>query len=83
MTTKFVGIKEFRQNISQFAVKAKKENIKFIVLKKNVPILEISPIDEKNYTYIKLSEELRESEKQIEAGEFYTQEEVMSEFDLV
>jgi hypothetical protein len=83
MITKFVGMKEFRQNMSQLTAQARSQNIKFIVLKKNVPVLEINPIDEKEYAYIKLSEELQESEKQIKAGKFHTQEEVMSEFGLL
>lgn len=80
MTTKFVGMKDFRQNMSQYTKQANSKKIKFIVLKKNVPVLEINPIDEKEYVYTKLSKELDESEKQIKKGKFYTQEEVMKEF---
>ncbi len=83
MTTKFVGMKDFRQNMSQYTVQANDKKIKFIVLKKNIPVLEIIPIDEKEYAYIKLSKELEESEKQIKDGKFYTQEEVMTEFGLL
>jgi hypothetical protein len=83
MTTKFIGMKEFRQNMSQYTIQANKEKIRFIVLRKNVPVLEITPIDEKEYVYKKLSKELEESEKQIKEGKSYTQEEVMSEFGLI
>ena len=83
MTTKFVGMKDFRQNMSQYTAQANSKKIKFIVLKKNVPVLEINPIDEKDYAYSKLSKELEESEKQIKEGKNYTQEEVMMEFGLL
>lgn len=83
MTTKFVGMKDFRQNMSQYTKQANAQKIKFIVLKKNVPVLEINPIDEKEYAYTKLSKELEESEKQIKEGKFYTQKEVMAEFGLL
>lgn len=83
MTTKFVGMKDFRQNMSQYTKQANSKKIKFIVLKKNIPVLEITPIDEKEYVYTKLSKELDESEKQIKEGKFYTQEEVMKEFGLL
>jgi len=83
MTTKFVGMKDFRQNMSQYTAQANSEKIKFIILKKNIPVLEITPIDEKEYTYTKLSKELDESEAQIKEGKFYTQEEVMGEFGLL
>jgi hypothetical protein len=69
--------------MSQYTVQANDKKIKFIVLKKNIPVLEIIPIDEKEYAYIKLSKELEESEKQIKDGKFYTQEEVMTEFGLL
>jgi hypothetical protein len=83
MTTKFIGMKDFRQNMSQYTAQANKQQIKFIVLKKNVPVLEISPIDEKEYAFIRLSKELEESEKQIKEGKSYSQEEVMKEFGLL
>lgn len=83
MTTKFVGMKDFRQNMSRYTAQANSEKIKFIVLKKNVPVLEINPIDEKDYAYTKLSKELQESEQQIKEGKIYTQEEVMTEFGLL
>lgn len=83
MTSKFVGIKDFRQNISWYSKEALLKNIRFIVMKKNVPIFEVNPIDEKKYAYIKLSEELAESEEQIKKGHSYSQEEVMREFDLL
>lgn len=83
MNTKFVGMKDFRQKMSKYAADAKTNKIKYIILKKNVPILEISPIDEKDYTYTKLSEELKKSEEQIKKGKYQTQEEVMKEFGLL
>lgn len=83
MTTKFVGMKDFRQNLSQYMTAANKENVKFIILKKNVPVLEVSPIDEKQYAYTKLRADLDEAEQQIREGKFHSQEEVMKEFGLI
>jgi len=83
MTTKFVGMKDFRQNMSKYTAQANAKQVRYIILKKNIPVLEINPIDEKEFTYIKLSKELQESEKQIKEGKFYTQEEVMKEFGLI
>ncbi len=83
MTTQFVGMKEFRQNMSKYTKEANKKKIRYIIMKKNVPVLEISPLDEKQYAYVKLSEEIKESEKQIKEGKFYTQDEVMKEFGLI
>lgn len=83
MTTKFVGMKDFRQNMSQYTKEAKIKNIRIIVLNKNVPVLEVNPINEKEYAYLKLSKELEQSEEQIKKGKSYSQEEVMKEFGLL
>lgn len=56
MTTQFVGMKDFRQNMSKYTEQANKKNIRYIVLKKNTPVLEINPIDEQNYTYAKVTQ---------------------------
>ena len=82
MTTKFVGMRDFRQNMSKYTKQANNKQIRYIVLKKNVPVLEINPIDEKEFAYVRLSREIEASEKQIKEGKFYTQEEVMKEFGL-
>lgn len=83
MSTKFVGMKDFRQNISKHTNDAKTNNYRIIVLKKNVPAFEVTPIDEKEYAYLKLSDQLKESEEQIKKGKSFTQEEVMEEFGLL
>lgn len=83
MTTKFIGMKDFRQNLARYTEEANKNKTRFVVLNKNKPVLEILPIDEKEFAYHKLSKELEASEKQIKEGKFYTQEEVMKEFNLL
>ena len=46
MVTKFIGMREFRDNMAKYTKKTKK-GVRYIVLKKNVPVLDIRPIDEK------------------------------------
>ena len=41
MTTQFVGLKEFRQNIASYHAKAKKNGWRYIVLNHNKPIWEV------------------------------------------
>lgn len=83
MTTQFIGLKDFRQNISGYTKKAKKMKIRFIILKKNVPVLEVKPIDEKEFTLEKLAAEIAEARAQVKAGKIYTQEEIMEELGLL
>jgi len=82
MTTQLIGMKEFRQNLATVAKNARKNQIKYIVLKKNVPIFEVSPIDEKQFLLDKLVCEIKNAEKEIKSGAYYTQDEIMKEFGL-
>jgi PHD/YefM family antitoxin component YafN of YafNO toxin-antitoxin module len=82
MTTKFIGMKDFRQNMTKYSELARKKKIRYIVLKKNTPILEVSAISEKDYSYIRLKKTLEEAETQVERGEFYTADEIKEMFGL-
>lgn len=63
MTKIAIGIKNFRQNISQIAKKAQEKNQSYIVTYRNKPILEINPcynediFDDDQIMYYKLIEE--------------------------
>ncbi|MDP4008329.1 MAG: hypothetical protein Q8P68_04010 [Candidatus Peregrinibacteria bacterium] len=83
MTTKFIGMKEFRDNLAGTIKKARKGNITYIVLKKNVPVCEIKPIDEKEFAMQRFAKELDEAMAQVKQGKVYSQEEVMKEFGLL
>ena len=82
MTTKLIGLKEFRQNIASFTKAARKKNIRFIVLKKNIPVLEVKAIDEKEFALEKLVTEIQQARKQVKQGKIYTQKQIMNEFGL-
>lgn len=83
MTTKLIGMKEFRQNMAKYTKKARVKNIRFIILRKNVPVLEIKTIDEKEFALEKLKKEIAEAEEDIKHGRVYTQEEMMKKFGLL
>lgn len=83
MTTKTVGLKEFRQNLSFYAKTAQENNIHFIVFKKNVPILDVKPIDKKALVMKKLAKEIKLARKQVKEGDICTQEEVMKKFNII
>ena len=63
MTTTVVWVKDFRQNISKFIKEARENNVSYIVLKRNKPVLEIKPcfnetieLDETQVRYYKTLE---------------------------
>ena len=71
MTTKFIGLKDFRQNLAGYTKAAKSKNIRFIILKKNVPVLEVKSLDEKAFTLEKLAAEITIARAQVKKGETY------------
>lgn len=82
MLTKFIGMRQFRDNLASYTKNTKK-GVRYVVLKKNIPVLEVRPIDEKQFAMEKLSAELEEAEKNVREGKVYTQEEIMKEFGLL
>lgn len=82
MTTKFIGLKDFRQNLSTYTKEAKLKNVRYIILKKNIPVLEVKPLDEKEITLEKLAAEVTGARKQLKKGKSYTQQEILKEFGL-
>lgn len=82
MTTKLVGMKTFRQNLAAYTQKAQRLNVRFIILKKNVPILEVKPLKGKDRLLEKLAGNIKEARLQAKRGQVYTQEEVMKKLGL-
>jgi len=82
MITKFIGMKEFRQNLATYTKNSRLKNIRYIILKKNVPVLEVKPVDEKIIAKEKLKQELIAAYESYKRGEYYTSEEVAKELGL-
>lgn len=83
MITKLIGLKEFRQNLASYTKKAKTHNMRYIILRKNVPVLEVKSIDDKNFVLEKLENEIKIARKQIKKGKIYSQKKMMKEFGLL
>lgn len=83
MTTKFVGMKQFRQSFASYAKDAKIKHIRFIILKKNVPVLEVKSLDDKEFTLEKLIGDIKKAREDIKKGNVYTQKQIMAEFGLL
>jgi hypothetical protein len=82
MTTKFIGLKDFRQNLAGYTKEAKLKNVRFIILKKNVPVLEVKALDEKEFTMEKLAAEIAVARQQVKEGKVYTHEQVVKMLGL-
>lgn len=81
MTIKFIGMREFRNHLAKYTKKAKK-GVRYVVLRKNVPVLEVKPIDEKQFAMERLSAEIEEAERDYREGRFYSHEEVVKMLGL-
>lgn len=82
MTTKIIGIKEFRKNITKIWKEARAKNIRFIVMYHAEPIMEVNPIKQKEFILENLQIEVAEAREQIKEGKSYSHEEVLAELGL-
>lgn len=82
MTTKIIGIKEFRNNITSIWKDMKKGGVRFIVMHHSTPILEVNPIKEDRLVLKKLASEIQEARQQVKKGEVYSEAEVYKELGL-
>lgn len=83
MATEFIGMKEFRQNISTLTKRTRKKNLRYIVLNKNKPVLEVRPLDERASSLEQLAKDIAKAREDVKRGRVYTQEEIMKEFGLL
>lgn len=81
MNTKFIGVKDFRQNMAEYAKKAQSKKTRFIVMNRNKPLFEIAPFEEEE-DYSSLYDSIMRAKADVAAGNFYTQEEIMKEFGV-
>ena len=79
MTTKIIGIKEFRADISNFAKKAKKGDVRYIVMNRNTPLFELKPFAD-NEGLESIFNEIQAAKSDIKKGNVYTQEDILAEF---
>lgn len=82
MTTRFVGIKEFRQNLAKLAEHSRKKNERLVILNKNKPIFEVRPLSEKDATLEALMQSIQEAEEDAKAGRVYSIEAVEKNLGL-
>lgn len=80
MNTKFIGIKDFRQNISKYAKSAK--STRYIVVSHNKPLFEVTPFEE-NETLDSFYESIIKAKKDVAEGRVHTEKEVFAMLGLV
>ncbi|MBU1177888.1 hypothetical protein KJ903_01585 [Patescibacteria group bacterium] len=71
MTTKLIGVREFRQNVSALYVKAQKNNWRFVVLNRNQPIFMVEPLSKKDTVVEKLAADVAKARGEVKRGKIY------------
>ncbi|PIS32322.1 hypothetical protein COT40_00705 [Candidatus Peregrinibacteria bacterium CG08_land_8_20_14_0_20_41_10] len=82
MTTKLVGIKDFRKNITSLWRDAQKKQIRYVVMYHSRPILEVSPLSSEEIVLEELAGEIAEARRQVRQGKVYTQAETYKRLGL-
>ncbi len=82
MTTKLIGIKDFRNNITNIWRESKEKNIRYIVMYHSSPILEVTPINEDQLILENLMKDVKEARDQVEKGEVYSKDEVYKKLGI-
>lgn len=82
MTTKIVGIKDFRENITSIWREARKKNIRYIVMYHSTPIFEVNPLNEDEFIIEELSRDVAKAREQVKSGEVYSEAEVYKKLGI-
>lgn len=82
MNTKFIGVKEFRQNISDYAKRAQKNDTRYIVMNRNKPLFEIKAFAEDEYLDSFVAD-IAKAEADVARGNYHTHEDVMKVLGIV
>ncbi|MBI3626629.1 hypothetical protein HY224_01120 [Candidatus Uhrbacteria bacterium] len=82
MTTRFIGIKELRQNMAQISLTALKNHQRVIVLRKNKPVFELRPLAGHEQALENLVLEIQKAQGQAKKGQLYTPQQVRKNLGL-
>jgi len=82
MTTKIIGIKEYRQNITTLWKTARIKNIRYVVMYHSKPVFEVNPLQDEDELIEILRKDVKEARSQAKKGETISHEALMAEFGL-
>lgn len=82
MTTKIIGIKDYRKNITSLWKEAREKNIRYIVMYHARPVFEVNPLQDEDELIEVLKKDIKEAREQAKNGETISHEAMMAEFGL-
>jgi antitoxin (DNA-binding transcriptional repressor) of toxin-antitoxin stability system len=82
MTTKFIGVKDLRQNMAKITKDALKKNERIVVLRNTQPIFELRPISSEDIYKESFIKDIKEAISDKKAGRVKSQAQVEKMFGL-
>lgn len=79
MTTRVIGIKEFRQNLTKLS---KEKNVRFIVMHHSVPVMKVEPIDEEELILERFTDQIERGISEAERGKTRSSKQVRRRLKL-
>lgn len=76
MTTKFVGLRELRQDMAKITREASRKRQRVIVLKKNMPLFELRPLSEADMALWTFDRDLQDARSSVKSGRVYSTKQV-------
>jgi antitoxin (DNA-binding transcriptional repressor) of toxin-antitoxin stability system len=83
MTTKFIGVKDFRQNMAKYAKQAKSGKVRYVVMNRTKPLFEITPFagDEEGVYSDEFLRAIQEGLRDMAEGNTISHEEMLELLD--
>ncbi len=82
MTTRVIGIKEFRQNMTKLWKQGKTQNVRFIVMHHSKPIMDVKPIDEDVLILEQFAGDIEKAMQDVRKGRIYTPKQAKAKLGL-
>ena len=82
MITRFIGVKELRQNMAKISNRALKKKERLIILRKNKPIFELKPLSDSEVFAESFYLDIVQARQDVQKRRLHDQEEVEKMFGL-
>jgi len=76
MITRFIGMKQLRQNMATVVKRAHKKNERLVVLRKNQPLFELRPLSSSEMFVESFRKDIEEARREARTGHTRSQKEV-------
>ena len=82
MKTTFIGLREFRERLSELSNHAHRESEAFVVMKNNSPVFLVHTVAPESLEVSVLRKEVQEAKHDIDNGDFLTHDEMLQNLQL-